>query len=209
VALLLSAGFRPRGLEPAHAWQLGAIVGLAMLDAADAIHGTAVRALALKWPNDLVARRGDGVAKVGGVLGESVIDDGSVATAIVGIGVNADWPIERFPPELAASMSSLRQVVGGPVDRELLLMTFLERLAAGYEALASGTFPAMRWSERQVTTGARVELDLGNGHREQGTAIGVDTGSGGLLLRGDDGTVRTHLTGDVVRCRVEAVGRDV
>jgi BirA family biotin operon repressor/biotin-[acetyl-CoA-carboxylase] ligase len=202
-AILLSAGFRPTGLGPEHAWRLGAIVALAMLDAIGDVHGAAAgEALALKWPNDLVARRGDTVAKVGGVLGESVTDDGQVTAAIVGIGVNADWPAETFPPDLATTMTSLREVVSAPVDCEPIVAAYLRRLTSAYDDLVAGVIPADRWAGRQVTTGAQVELDLGVGQREEGTAVGVDPESGALLVRRADGALRTHLTGDVVRCRL-------
>jgi hypothetical protein len=53
----------------------------------------------------------------------------------------------------------------------------------------------------QVTTGASVELGLGGGRRDEGTAVGVDPDSGAILVRGLDGSLRAHLSGDVVRCR--------
>ena len=34
----------------------------------------------------------------------------SGATAIVGIGVNADWPASEFPADLASTMTSLREL---------------------------------------------------------------------------------------------------
>jgi BirA family biotin operon repressor/biotin-[acetyl-CoA-carboxylase] ligase len=205
VALLLSVGFRPADLAPEQGWRLAAVVGLAMVDAVRELHG-ATSALALKWPNDLVARRGDGIAKVGGVLGESFLDaEGRLDAAVVGIGVNADWPAADFPAELAGTMGSLREVVGGPVDRERLLEAFLVRLVAAYVELSRGAFPADRWARSQVTTGATVELDLGGGGRDEGTAVGVDPDSGALLVRGPDGPVHAHLSGDVVRCRLRSV----
>ena len=182
-ALLVSAGFRPNWLAPEHGWRLGAIVALSMLEAIEAIHGRAAERLGLKWPNDLVVRRGGGIAKLGGVLGEAVATDGRLESAIVGIGVNADWAPDAFPPELAATMSSLREVVGGPVDRDRLLDVFLDRLTIAYEDLGEGAFPSDRWADRQVTTGARVELDLGGGQRDEGVAVGVDPGTGALLVR--------------------------
>ena len=72
-ALLLSVGLRPKGLLPRYGWRLGAIVALAMRDAAEEAAGLPDGTIWLKWPNDLVAiveRRG--VVKVAGVLGELV-----------------------------------------------------------------------------------------------------------------------------------------
>src|SRR4029453_18547414 len=48
--------------------------------------------------------------------------------AVIGIGVNSDWPPGAFPPELAGTMTSLREASQGrPVDRARLLDTFLSR----------------------------------------------------------------------------------
>ncbi len=54
-ALLCSCGFRPEWLAPRHAWQVPAVVALAMLDACEAVAGLRDGTLGLKWPNDLVA----------------------------------------------------------------------------------------------------------------------------------------------------------
>ncbi len=98
-ALLCSIGFRPTALVARHAWRLGAIVALAMLDAAEEVAGLSAGRLQLKWPNDLVAAGHDGdLRKVAGVLGESVFGaDGSLDSAVIGIGVNADWSAADFP----------------------------------------------------------------------------------------------------------------
>jgi BirA family transcriptional regulator, biotin operon repressor / biotin---[acetyl-CoA-carboxylase] ligase len=201
-ALLLSAGFRPPDLAAAHGWRLAAIVSLAMLDAAEDAAGLRDDTLWLKWPNDIVAEAADGrLVKVAGVLGETVTAGELIDSAVVGIGVNSDWPAELFPAELAPSMSSLREISGGrPVDNEQLLDAFLARLEPRYEALRAGTFDAGGWSRRQRTTGRHVEVDLGEA-RIEATAIGVDPESGGLMLRDAIG-VRLLASGEVLRCRI-------
>ena len=83
-ALLLSAGFRPAGLAARHAWRLGAIVGLAMLEAAEAVAGLSDGSVWLKWPNDIVAIGPTDARKLAGVLGETTFDaSGGVASAVV------------------------------------------------------------------------------------------------------------------------------
>jgi biotin-(acetyl-CoA carboxylase) ligase len=144
------------------------------------------------------------LVKLAGVLGESgpTSEGGHVATAVIGIGMNADWPAAAFPPELRDSMTSLRELSGGrPVDRDVLLDAWLARLEPRYEALRSGHFDAGAWSTRQRTTGNAVELDLG-GSRVTGLAVGVDPESGALLVRGADGATQSIGSGEVVRCRV-------
>ena len=199
--LLVSCGFRPPVLLR-HGWRLGAVAALAMIDAAEDVAGLRDGTLWLKWPNDLVAEGVDGqLRKVAGVLGEAVASDDRVATAVVGIGVNADWPSAEFPPELAAVMTSLRELSGGrPTDRKELLDAYLSRLEMRYEALRRGRFDSGGWSMRQRTTGRRVEVVTGS-ERLDGAAVGVDPDTGGLIVDVRGGT-RTVDSGEVVRCRI-------
>lgn len=200
--LLLSAGFRPTGLPPDRAWRLGAIVALAMLDAAEEAASLRDGTLGLKWPNDLVAVGPEGaLLKVAGVLGETSGAEGRIATAVVGIGVNVQWAATRFPPDLAGVMTSLSEVAGGrPVDRDLLLEAFLARLEPRYEALRSGRFDSGGWDERQRTTGRRLTVQVGD-TSIAGVGDGVDPGTGALLLRGHRGTLAIDA-GEVVSCRL-------
>jgi len=203
-ALLVSAGFRPGWLPLRHAWRLGAIVALAMLDAAEDAAGLKDGALWLKWPNDIVADGPDDrMLKVAGVLGETALVGGTIHSAVVGIGVNGEWRARDFPPELGGSMTSLFELSGGrPISRDALLDGWLARLEPRYEALRAGAFDAGAWTTRQRTTGHRVEVEVG-GELLAGRAVGVDPETGSLLV--DDrvrGEQRAIGSGEVVRCRI-------
>jgi len=203
-ALLASAGFRPAFLPLRHAWRLGAIVALAMLDAAEDAGGLRDGTLWLKWPNDIVADGPDGrLLKVAGVLGETVILGEGIDSAVVGIGINAQWRAADFPAELAGSMTSLFELSGGrPIERAALLDGWLARLEPRYEALRGGAFDAGAWTTRQRTTGHRVEVDLG-GERLAGQAVGVDPDSGNLLVEDEAGGGSQAVgSGEVMRCRI-------
>ena len=116
-ALLASLGFRPAWLEPADAWRLAATASVAMAEAAEHVAGLPAGTIRLKWPNDLVLATGGAVRKVAGVLGETDGLGTRDPRAVIGIGVNTDWAAADFPPDLAASMTSLREAGGGrPVD---------------------------------------------------------------------------------------------
>jgi BirA family biotin operon repressor/biotin-[acetyl-CoA-carboxylase] ligase len=202
-ALLLSAGFRPKGLLPRHAWRLGATVALAMRDAAEEVAGLKDGTIWLKWPNDLVAIvEHRGVVKVAGVLGESVSSPRRIQSAVIGIGVNGNWKAADFPWLLAATMTSLRQLSGNrPIDHAALLDAFLARLEPRYEALLAGSFDAAAWSVTQITTGRQVVVDV-SGESVFGEATGVDPESGALLLSPDGKAVQSIDSGEVTRCRV-------
>ena len=205
-ALLVSAGFRPSDLPARHAWRLAALVSLAMLEAVEDVLPAVAGRLWLKWPNDLVAVEGAAIRKLGGVLGEAVLEGSRVAHAVVGLGLNVDWLAAEFPPELAARMTSLQQLAGRPVGREALLEAWLGRLGRGLDGLATGGFPASAWADRQVTTGARLTLDVGD-RVVRGTGLGTDPESGGLVLLDEAaGVPLTILVGEVQRCEVLEVG---
>jgi BirA family transcriptional regulator, biotin operon repressor / biotin---[acetyl-CoA-carboxylase] ligase len=205
-ALLLSAGFRPPTdiVPPRHAWRVAATVALAMIDAAEAAAALRDDTLWLKWPNDIVAEASDGFPrKVAGVLGEVAAVGEALEHVVVGIGINADWAPADFPPELMQSMTSLHALSGGrPVDRDQLLDEFLARLEPRYLALAAGHFDAGGWSRRQITSGRRVEVAIGD-ELLLGMAVGVDPASGALLFEGPGGR-RSIDSGEVVRCRLIA-----
>jgi BirA family biotin operon repressor/biotin-[acetyl-CoA-carboxylase] ligase len=215
-ALLLSLGFRPAWLPPGRAWQLAAIVSLAMADAAEDAAGLRDRAIRLKWPNDLVieedgpGREGSGlgggpVRKLGGVLGETDGLGSADPRVVVGIGVNAGWARADFPPELAPTMTSLADASRRrPIDRAALLDGFLARLEPRLEALRGGRFPVADWAARQITTGRLVRLQGHGAAPEEVRALGLDPASGALLVADPaaPGGERAIHAGDVVHVRL-------
>jgi BirA family biotin operon repressor/biotin-[acetyl-CoA-carboxylase] ligase len=214
-ALLLSVGFRPAWLAPGHAWRLAAVVSLAMADAAEDAAGLRNHAIRLKWPNDLVieadapdddAGEGGGpIRKLGGVIGETDglgTDDPRV---VVGIGLNAGWARDDFPPAIAAAMTSLGEASGGrPIDRALLLDGFLSRLEARVEALRVGRFPIDDWTARQITTGRIVRLEGHGSEPEEARALGLDPATGALVVADSTapGGERAVHAGDVIHARL-------
>jgi BirA family biotin operon repressor/biotin-[acetyl-CoA-carboxylase] ligase len=224
-ALLLSLGFRPTWLDAERTWRLAATVSLAMADAAEEVAGLPDGTIRLKWPNDLVVETAgaasvalddldaeaaaralsaaSAVLKLGGVLGESDGLGSSDPRVVVGIGVNADWRREDFPPEIAPTMTSLREASRGrPIDLALLLDGFLGRLEVRVAALRAGRFDLADWNARQVTTGRDVRIEHPDGTGETARALGVDAASGGLVVAGRDGAERTLVVGEVLHVRL-------
>jgi BirA family biotin operon repressor/biotin-[acetyl-CoA-carboxylase] ligase len=209
-ALLLSLGFRPAYLAADRLWRLSAAVSLAMADAAEEVAGLRTGVLRLKWPNDVVVERPEGLRKLAGVLGETVAAGTAEQLAVVGIGVNADWPREGFPPELAGSMTSLREISGGrPIDSGRLLEAFLLRLEPRVLALREGLFDVAGWHDRQVTTGRLVRLEDSGGESVEALAVGVDGASGALIVQDrGGGPEREVVAGEVSRVRLAETAGD-
>ncbi len=213
--LLLSLGFRPTWLESDRTWRLPATVSLAMARAAETVAGLPDGAIRLKWPNDLVIETqaataaagthdGGGVRKLAGVLGETQGLGSADPCAVVGMGINADWTDAGFPPELAASMTSLRHVSDGrPIDRKILLQVFIERLEPAIHGLRAGRFEAAEWQHRQLTTGRLIRLEQPEGSRIV-HALGVDIATGALIVDDphDVRGQRAILVGDISYIRL-------
>ena len=208
-ALLLSLGFRPTWLAPDRVWRLAATVSLAMADAAEQVAALPDGAIRLKWPNDLVIEGTDGVRKLAGVLGETDGLGGPDARAIIGLGLNTDWALADFPPELAGSMTSLREVSSGrSIDHDALLDAFLRRLEVGVAALRGGRFDVAAWADRQLTSGRDVELVAPDGAVTTVRALRVDPDTGALVV--DDNSAssgeRQVVVGEIRHVRVSAAG---
>jgi len=208
-ALLASVGFRPSWLAVGHLWRLSAIVSLAMAEACEVAGGLRHGAIHLKWPNDLVVidySTGE-VRKLAGVLGETQGIGTPEATAIVGIGANVTWSRDRFPAELAGSMTSLSELSPGKlVDREVAIHVFLQRLEGLVTQLRAGDFPAETWSRRQLTNGMIVMLDQPDGTAERVVAEDVDTETGALLVRSTaSDEQRSVVVGEIRHLRVGGV----
>ncbi len=213
-ALLLTLGFRPSWLAPERVWRLAATASLAMADAAEEVAGLKDGAIRLKWPNDLAVAvdpatgRADEAGdprKLAGVLGETDGLGSDDPRAVVGIGLNADWAADDFPPELATAMTSLRAASGGrPIDLALLLDAFLSRLEVRIEGLRGGRFDVADWIGRQLTTGRLIRLETPDGRDEVVRALGVDVAGGGLIVEDPAATTgeRTVVSGEIRHVRL-------
>jgi BirA family biotin operon repressor/biotin-[acetyl-CoA-carboxylase] ligase len=206
-ALLMSLGFRPTWLAPDRVWRLAAVTSLAMADAAEAVAGLADVAIRLKWPNDLVVEfDSGGLRKLAGVLGETDGLGGDDPRAVIGVGINADWPASEFPPELVDTMTSLHEAGGGrSIDPTHLLEAFLGRLETRIEALRAGRFDAAGWLERQLTTGRTIRLVGHAGDEEIVRALRSDPDSGALIVADDraDSGERAVISGEIRHVRLD------
>ena len=181
-----------------------------MADAADDVAGLPEGTVLLKWPNDLVVAADDRSAylKLGGVLGETDGLGTDDPRAVVGLGVNVDWPAAEFPSELASSMTSLRAIAGDrPIDRVELLAAFVARVEARVDDLSRGRFDADVWAGRQATTGRPIELALPDGSTRTVIARGVDADSGALRFDdpGTPGGERSVVVGEIQNVRLARV----
>ena len=159
-------------LPPGGVPQLALVLGLAAADAVAAVAGLEV---GLKWPNDVVL---DG-RKAAGILTEMEAEVERVHHVVAGLGVNVN--AEAFPPELAATATSLRLAAGRPVDRAVLTAALLAAVERRYDRfVAEGFAPVRReWEQRSWLGGKEVRVASPEGELH-GRVLGLD----------DDGALR-------------------
>jgi BirA family biotin operon repressor/biotin-[acetyl-CoA-carboxylase] ligase len=160
--------------------------GVALADGVRASTGLPVE---LKWPNDLVVER----RKLAGILAEVSVPPSPAArhgaAVVVGIGINVG--AADYPPELAATATSIETELGRPIGRAPVLVETLAALAARYEDLRAGRFDAIlsAWRRHAPSlAGAAIEWDSPGGAM-RGRAVDVDE-DGALLVRSDSGVSR-------------------
>jgi BirA family biotin operon repressor/biotin-[acetyl-CoA-carboxylase] ligase len=136
----------------------------------------------LKWPNDVMI----GVKKVAGMLADTVAESDLISRCNLGVGVNVN-----NRPAVAHSCS-LSEVVGRPLSRRELLVSFLhefERTRTQYmrEDLVS------EWKSLSSTIGQRVKIATPRG-TVTGNAVDID--STGALVVEEKGQRHTLFYGD-------------
>ena len=189
VNLMLSVGVRPR-LEAADAGLLGIASALAVRDACSVLAGAA--GVRVRWPNDVVAADG---RKLAGLLVETAVEDGRTAEAVIGIGINVNWPAADMPEDVRDRATSLVELAGSPIDRVTLLAGVLSALDAEIAALERRESPISRLAAVSALDGRFVTVDLG-AERLAGKAVGISE-QGLLLLDTDAGRVALAV-GEVV-----------
>jgi BirA family biotin operon repressor/biotin-[acetyl-CoA-carboxylase] ligase len=188
--LLFSVAWRPT-IAPRLAGLLGAAAALAVRDACASLAPSA--GLSIRWPNDLVDGAG---RKVAGLLVETALERGELAEVVVGIGINVNWLPAEMPAEIGGGATSLRGLLGAPVDRVLLLGRVLDALDAGVRSLERGESPVPRLRSTSWLDGRAVEIDTG-ATTIAGQAAGI-ADDGSLLVDAELGRVALSV-GEVVR----------
>jgi BirA family biotin operon repressor/biotin-[acetyl-CoA-carboxylase] ligase len=188
--LYLSVVLRPK-LAPAYVPQVTLMAAVALADTTAAF---IPREPAIKWPNDIMA----GGKKLAGILTELSCDADRVHYAILGIGVNLNYPVVMMPEEIRGRATSVCELTGKTIDRESFLRRLIQDLDRCYGELEASGFEglAARWEARFELRGRRVRVTLLD-QTVFGLAKGIDR-DGALLLEDDGGALRRIVAGDVI-----------
>jgi BirA family biotin operon repressor/biotin-[acetyl-CoA-carboxylase] ligase len=160
---------------------------------AQTLRASGAAEVALKWPNDLVARG----AKLGGILVETR-GAGARPTAVIGIGINwraAPGLGERLRREVIA----LDQLLDALPARSTLIARIAAALLDALTLFDAGGLGELRtqWEALHAHAGQRIRVRLADGRVVTGRAAGI-SGEGALQLRTRRGLRDIHSARVVV-----------
>lgn len=188
--LWFSLILRPE-LHPTEAVKLTFVAGLAV---AKALHEMFDLEAKTNWPNDVFVNG----RKICGILTEMNTTGETVNFVVVGVGINANFDVEKvFPESLRKVATSLKNELGRKVCLEDLLSALLERLEATYELFMREGFNSIlkEWKSYSSFLGCQVEV-ISSTEKLRGLALDVDN-EGALVLGLEDGTTKRVLVGDL------------
>jgi BirA family biotin operon repressor/biotin-[acetyl-CoA-carboxylase] ligase len=157
---------------------LGGLSLAAGVAVANALRDLGASEVALKWPNDLVARG----AKLGGILVETRAQDRETL-AVVGVGINCRGT-EGLDRRLRRDVIALERLLGRLPSRNELLARLATGLLDALAAFSAHGFAPLRtdWEAMHAHAGRRIRVRLAGGQVLTGVATGVGS-DGALKLR--------------------------
>lgn len=148
----------------------------------------------IKWVNDIFFRE----RKICGILAESALAaDGSLAYAVLGIGVNVAPPADGFAPEIA-DIAGAAFEDPPPDARDRLAETILTEFAPLYARIGEARAAHMaEYRRRCFLLGETITVHpLSGENAYESTAVDVDDECG-LLIRLPGGEMRTLSSAEV------------
>ena len=187
--IYLSLVLRPK-ISPSASPILTLLSAVSICEAVKKVVGLDIQ---IKWPNDLFIHN----KKLGGILTEMNAEVDKVNFVVIGIGLN----VNNDKKSLVTQATSLKEQVGEPVNRILLLQELLRRIENNYSLLEDKGSQIVidKWRNLSLTLGRRVKVYYQDKHIE-GQAVDIDK-DGALLIRKDSGLIQKVFSGDVLHCR--------
>lgn len=179
-------------------WGLGISIaqmsGLSLVVAISTAKGlkkSGIEHVKLKWPNDIYVAQ----QKLAGVLLELRGETNSPGRAVMGIGINANMPVEAGE-QIDQPWIDIRRIVGHSVDRNRVAANILNELIPDIMKFETNGFTAFmsEWEKFDLLEGQPVNV-IGQSQLETGIARGVD--AQGALLVEFDNTVQPIYSGEV------------
>lgn len=177
---------RPK-IGPAHAQMINL---MAAVSVAKTIRSLFSIEAELKWPNDVLIKG----KKVCGILAEMEAEVDVINFVNLGIGINANNPISQYERDA----TSLKEQLGRDISRKELLAFILDEIERR-KAILDKVKLVNEWKSLSSTLNKDVRIIMPN-ETVEGKAIDIDA-HGALILRREDGSLRTIIAGDCIHLR--------
>jgi len=177
---------RPR-ISPAYAPRINLMASLAVAGTIRKLFGLKAE---LKWPNDVLIEG----RKVCGILAEMDAEMDVVNFVNVGIGINANTSVPKFEK----TATSLKDALGRGISRKEFLAALLAEMNR-WQALLMKPDLLEEWKRLSETLNKSVRI-MSLGEEVIGKAVDIDA-TGGLIVKGQNGSLRTVLVGDCIHLR--------
>ena len=183
--IYMSVILRPN-CPPAELMHLTCAAGVAVCDAVEQTVGFRP---GIKWTNDLVYQN----RKLAGILTElGLAPDGTVAWAVVGVGINCLQTLEEFDPSIRSFAGSVAMFA--PCDRAKLAAAMMDALTT-MDLSQKATIMA-QYRADCVTLGKEISLVRADGIPQHGRAVDLDP-DGALIVEFSPGVRETVSSGEV------------
>ena len=177
----------PLALDP-----LNALPIIAALAAAKTINSNLGVRARVRWPNDVFV----GSRKLAGVLAETKFKGNQIEYALLGVGINANFPSTTLG-ELSPKATSLEDLLGSPVDREAIIALLLREIENVYELASSNLNEAtVLLQELDCSRGRQVRIKV-QGEEISGIMAGYESFTR-VRIRTVEGPYRQVETSSVV-----------
>jgi BirA family biotin operon repressor/biotin-[acetyl-CoA-carboxylase] ligase len=113
--------YKPELIKASEQFMLNILLSTAIFKSLETFN---LDGLKIKWPNDIYVKN----HKIGGVLIESILMGSAIEKSIIGIGINLNQKVFHLP-----QATSLSNLMGYEIDRELLLCKILEEFESNIE----------------------------------------------------------------------------
>ena len=177
---------RPK-ISPIYAPRINLMASVAVAKAIRKLFGLEAE---LKWPNDVLI----GGRKACGILAEMDAETDVINFINLGIGINANTSISQFEKRA----TSLKEELGKEVSRKEFLSLVLAEIAK-QQALLTKEDLLKEWKSLSATLNKNVRV-MAPGEEIVGQAIDIDA-NGALIVKGEDGSLRTAIAGDCIHLR--------
>ena len=147
----------------------------------------------IKWPNDILING----KKVCGILTEAITKFNIIDSVIVGVGIDANFEVDKLPKELQKDTTTLGIELGHKVDENEVIKIFLEEFEKIGILFNAGEFETIlkEWRKYSYSIGKIVEVIEPFSKSYDAYVLGISR-EGALVVEKIDGTLEKVISGE-------------